>query len=363
MSEQTKPSRGGFIAGLLLGVLTTAVLAYALYYVSHTVQKDARVVGLPVPVQAVPAVVKVLHEAIGASGVIQPSMPVILTAKVVSRVLRVPFDLGAVVKPGDLLVELDPRLYQANLNSARIDYDHAQRQVQRLEALMRKNYAAAADLEKARADQAMAHDTVVRAEIDLANTRVASPVPAVVLERAVNPGEITRLDQDLIELGVLNPVMMVAQVPEDKIGAVYLGMKGVVATDAFPGIDFSGTVAKIDSRVNDATRTFGVYIQLANRDLRLKKGVTGYARLESTKMALAIPATAVMNPIGDRASVYVVGNDKRAHLRAIRPGAVVDGMTEVLGGLDEHEQVVAAGQYDLRDNDPVSVNHFAPWNN
>lgn len=182
------------------------------------------------------------------------------------------------------------------------------------------------------------------------------------LERAVNPGEITRLDQQLIELGVLDPVMMVAQVPEDKIGAIYLGMKGVVATDAFPGVDFTGTVAKIDSRVNDATRTFAVYIQLANHALLLKKGVTGYARLESTKMALAVPATAVMNPLGERASVFIVGDDKRAHLRIIRPGMAVDGLIEVLGGLDEHQQVVTAGQYELRDNDPVSVNRFAPWN-
>jgi RND family efflux transporter MFP subunit len=363
MSEPNKRSPVAFLIGLLLGALTAAILAYALFYATHTVQKDARLVGLPVPVQAVDATVKVLREAIGASGVIQPSMPVILTAKVISRVLRVPFDLGAVVKPGDVLVELDPRLYQANLESARINYDHAHRQVQRLEALMKKNYAAASDLEKARAEEAMAYDAVVRAEIDLANTRITSPVPGVVLERVVNPGEITRLDQQMIELGVLNPVMMVAQVSEDKIGAVYLGMKGVVATDAFPGVDFRGTVAKIDSRVNDATRTFATYIQLANNDLRLRKGVTGYARLESTKMALAVPSTAVMNPLGDHASVFIVGSDHRAHLRAIRPGMAVDGMIEILGGLDEHEQVVAAGQYDLRDNDPVSVNRFAPWNN
>lgn len=139
MKEQTRKSYVGFIVGLLLGASTAAVLAYALFYVAHTVQKDARLVGLPIPVQTVPATVRILHEAIGASGVIQPSMPIVLTAKVISRVIKVPYDLGAVVKPGDLLVDLDPRLYEANLNSARVNYDHDHRQVERLEALMRKN--------------------------------------------------------------------------------------------------------------------------------------------------------------------------------------------------------------------------------
>jgi RND family efflux transporter MFP subunit len=362
MSEETNTRRRDLIVGLLLGATVTVVLLYTAYHVTHTVQKDARLVRLPIPVQTVPATVKVLHATIGASGTIQPSMPVTMTAKVVSGVLKVPVDLGTVVKRGDLLVELDQRLFKTNLEAARVSHEHARKQLQRMLALMRRDFASAVDVEKARTEEAVTRDAVVRAEIDLANTRVVSPVPAVVLEREINPGEITKIDQDLVELGVLDPVMMVAQVPEDKIGAVYLGMRGVVGTDAFPGMNFTGPIAKIDSQVNDITRTFAAYARLDNHDLRLKKGVTGYARLESTRMALTIPSTAVMNPVGDRATVFVVGKDSKAHMREIRQGLAVEGMTEVLGGIEEGDQVVATGQFDLRDNEPVRANHFAPWN-
>ena len=362
MREGAKRRGWDFIFGLLLGGITTAVLGYTAYYLPRTVQKDARLARLPLPVQAVAANVKMLHETIGASGTIQPSMPIVLTAKVVSQVLRVRVDLGAVVMPGDVLVEMDQRLYKANLDSTQVSYDHAQRQLQRMTSLMQKNYAAAVDVEKARTDLAAAREAVVQAEIALSNTRILAPAPAVVIAREINPGEITKVDQNLIQLGVLDPVMMVAQVPEDKIGAVYVGMKGVVGTDAFPGENFTGTVAKIDSQVNDATRTFAAYVQLANGDLRLKKGVTGYARLEGTRMALVVPSTAVMNPVGDRATVFVIGKDQRAHLREIRPGMTVEGMTEVFEGLQERDNIVAMGQFDLRDNDLVSVNRFAPWN-
>lgn len=362
MSKNTRHKHVDLIVGVGLGAVVAVVLALTAYRLTRTVQADARLVDLPQPVQTVPATVKVLRETIGAAGTIEPSMPVTLTAKVVSRVLEVPVDLGTVVRPGELLVQMDRRLFEANLETARAAYDHAHKQLLRMKALTQRQFASAVDLEKARTEEAAARDAMVRADIDLANTRIVSPVFAVVLERQTNPGEITKLDQHLIVLGMLDPVMMVAQVSEDKLGSVYVGMQSAIGTDAFPGVVFTGSVDKIDFRVNDATRTFAVYIRLANHNLRLTKGVTGYARLESTRMALAIPATAIMNPVGDRSTVFVVTKDHRVHLREIRRGSVVDGMAEVPGGLQEGEQVVTVGQFGLRENDIVSANHFAPWN-
>ncbi len=246
MAEGGRGKHSDLIIGIVLGLMVAIVGAVTLYYLTHTVQRDARIAGLPIPVQTFPASVQVLRETIGASGRIEPSMPVIMTAKVVSRVLKVPVDLGAVVRPGELLVDLDARLFEAALATARVNYDHARRQLARMESLQRKQFAAAADMEKARIDESAAKGDLIRAEIDLANTRILSPVPAVVLDRTINPSEFTKLDQDLITLGVLDPVMMVAQVSEDKIGTVYLGMKGAVGTDAFPGLTFTGAVTKID---------------------------------------------------------------------------------------------------------------------
>jgi hypothetical protein len=69
-----------------------------------------------------------------------------------------------------------------------------------------------------------------------------------------------------------------------------------------------------------------------------------------------------MNPVGDRATVFVVTKDNKAHLREIRRGLMVEGFTEVFGGLQEGDQVATVGQFGLRDNDLVNANHFAPWN-
>jgi membrane fusion protein (multidrug efflux system) len=285
-----------------------------------------------------------------------------ITTHVVSKVLRVPVDLGSVIREGDTLAELDDRVYRSNLETAKLNQEYTGKQLDRMIALEKKGYGAAVDTEKARVAEAAARQAVVQAGIDLANTRITSPTGAIVLDRKVNPGETTALGNPAFVLGAIEQVLMAAQVAEEKIGFVQLGLHAEVSTVAFPGVIFSGEVAKIDGRVDQKTRTFGAYIKIANADLRLKPGVYGYARLKNQHSALAVPSTAIMNPVGDRATVFTVDKEKRAHLREIRRGMMIGGMTELLDGVQEGDSVVTVGQMELRDNDRVRVNESAPWN-
>jgi len=350
-----------WLAALIIVVLPVAGLTA--YHLLQTSQVDARAVGLAIPVQTVQATVQSVDDIIGGSGIIQPSLPVNLTAKIVARISRVLVDQGSVVHPGDLLVNFDPELYRVNLESAQVSYTHFHNELRRVQALAKKNFASPADLEDARIAEARARVAVVSAKIDLANTRIFSPVAAVVLSRSVNPGEMSRIDESIMQLGVITPVLMEVAVSEDKIGFVYPGMDAVVGTDAFPGETFTGQVSQINSSVDVMTRAFEVYVALPNRDLRLKKGVTGYARLSGRRTALVVPNTAVLNPLGDRATVYVVDHARRAHAREITPGLSGNGMTEIVSGLSEGEEVVSVGQAGLHENDEVRVNENAAWNN
>jgi membrane fusion protein, multidrug efflux system len=363
ISTNSSHGRGWQVAfWLLLGLVTLVMLVLGLHQKIVTTQKDARLVHLPIPVQTAPATVRTISETIGASGITQPYMPVTLTAKVTARVLNVPIDLGHIVHPGQVLVELDPKLYQANLRSAQVALENAKNELQRLTVLAGRNFASEVELEQARATEVSDYSNLVNAEINLANCRIESPVTGVVLQRMTNPGETPKLDDSLVEIGVLDPILMDASVSEDKIGFVYVGMEGDVGTDAVPGRTFHGTVYKIDGEINDTTRTFGAYIRIPNHDLLLKKGVTGYARLHSSRMVLTVPSSAIVNPIGDHARVFVIGSDGRAHLREVRTGISTQELTEVMSGLTEGEQVVAVGQFDLHENEKVEANRFAPWN-
>ena len=354
--------RVDIIIGVILAVITLAAVFVMLKWFVQTDGTKARPTGFPLPVQTVRAAVVSLHEIIGASGATGESRDAFLTNRVEAKVIDVPVEVGKVVKKDDLLAAMDDSLFRAAVEHAKDDLDHAEKQLQRMLIMQQKGFASAIQVEEARSADSAAKEALVLAQFNLTNTRITSPASAIVLQRSINPGEITTSGSVAFKLGIIEPIYMVAQVSQEKIGAVHLGMQAEVSTDGFPGVIFTGHVVKIDGSVNDVTRTFAVYISIDNHDLRLIPGITGYARLENQQMVLAVPTTAVINPVGDRAIVFVVDKENRAHVREVRRGLMVGGMTELLSGVQEGEDVVTVGQQELRDNDRVSVNQSAPWN-
>jgi Cu(I)/Ag(I) efflux system membrane fusion protein len=211
-------------------------------------------------------------------------------------------------------------------------------------------------MELADAKEALAKATLSlrQAEIDLEHVKMLSPLDGIVLERLVNPGENTHRDQVVMKIGSLNNVLLAAKISEDKMHSVQLGLVAEASFPAFPGEVFQGKVVKIDPNIDPVTRTFTTYVEIKNEDFRLKPGLSGFARIRrSAKDVLAVPSIAILNPSGEQASVFVVNDQGHANLRKIRPGIVVDAMTEVREGLKEGEKVVTVGQMYLNNDDKV----------
>ena len=353
-----------FAICLILGILTFATAVHII----DTTPSKAKLVHAPAPVETVTAKRQNLDEVIGGSGSIEQGQTVQLTSQVTAEVLEVPVKIGDIVKKGALLIRLDDRLIQATLeaNRAYVEANNIKirdetRQVQRYTALEKKNMGTAAELEKsemalADAKEALAKATLSlrQAEIDLEHVKLVSPFDGIVLERLVNPGENTHREQIVMKLGSLNNVLLAAKMSEDKMHSVQLGLPAEASFPAFPGERFEGKVVKIDPNIDPVTRTFTTYVEIKNDDFRLKPGLSGFARVRrSAKDVLAVPSIAIINPSGEQASVFVVDANGRANLRKVRPGVVVDAMTEVRDGLKEGEKVVTAGQLYLSNNDKV----------
>jgi len=353
-----------FAICLLLGIL---VFATAVHVIDTTPSK-ARLINAPTPVETVVAKKQNLDEVIGGSGSVEQAQTVQLTSQVTADVLEVPVKIGDIVKKGALLARMDDRLIQAQLEANRayvesnnIKIKDESNQVARYKALEQKNMGTASELEKsemalADAKEALAKATLSlrQAEIDLEHVKIASPFDGIVLERLVNPGETTHREQIVMKLGALNTVLLAAKMTEDKMHSVQLGLPAEASFPAFPGERFEGKVVKIDPNIDPVTRTFTTYVEIKNDDFRLKPGLSGFARIRrSAKDVLAVPSVAILNPSGEQASVFVVDANGHANLRKIRPGVVVDAMTEVRDGLKEGEKVVTVGQLYLNNNDKV----------
>jgi len=360
--------RSQWVIFVAISIVLGFLVFYTILHVIDTTTSKARLLHAPSPVETVPVRRQTLDEVIGGSGAVEQAETVNLITQLTAQVLEVPVKIGDLIKKGALLVRWDDRLIKATVEANReyveadkIKIRNETRQVERYSALQNKNMGTAVDLEKyemaladAKIDLAKSTISLTQAEIDLEHVKQLSPIDGIVLERLVNPNEFTKPGQVIMKLGVLNTVLMAAKITEEKMHSVQLGLPAEATFPAFPSEVFKGTIAKIDPNIDPVTRTFTTYIKIENPDFRLKPGLSGFARIRrSAKDILAVPSVAIMNPSGEQASVFVVDDTNHANLRNVRPGIVVDAMTEITDGLKEGEKIVTVGQFYLKDHDRV----------
>jgi membrane fusion protein, multidrug efflux system len=290
---------------------------------------------------------------------------------VTARVDRVDADLGDVVSPGKVLVRLDADPLRAavaraesELQQATGDAARAGQQLDRVRRVFDQRVLPVTDLEAAEGTLAAAEarkseatEKLVRARLDLRNADVTSPVVGIVTERLVNAGETPEPNQKLFTIGRIDPVLVVAKVSEEHAGAIHLQQPATATFGAFPNDVSRGEVVKLDPVADPETRTLRVFVRIPNPDLKLKPGLTAFVRLERVHPAsLAVPSVALINPTGlQESAVFVVDGDLRARFRKIKVGAIAEGMTGVLDGLEAGDRVVTVGQMDLRDGDQVRI--------
>ena len=153
----------------------------------------------------------------------------------------------------------------------------------------------------------------------------------------------------------LQPIYVQMDFPMERLDALRLGQEAEVVLDAYSQEKFTGKVIRIAPVVSTKTRVLPVMIEVDNPDNRIKAGISGFARLKTSKVgATTIPSVAVIQK-QQQAMVVCVENN-RARIRPVLTGALTDsGDVEVLDGLRTGDQVVIYGQDSLEENDAVNA--------
>lgn len=361
---------------LLIAVLLVAIVVL---WRSRNFQRrytpdEARKASLPIPVSAANAKVSKLEATVGAGGQVLQYTTITLTSRIAATVEKVLVNVGDTVRSGALLVRDDQRPFEIALESARaqvesgrVAMEQAAAEEKSMEGLKAKAMATGQEVNDARVElaskQAAFQETQVKllkAQLDLEAAHVTSPVNGIVLARFVNSNERVEPNQILMQLGNLEKVYLLAQVQEEAVANVHEGQPAEVFFSAYPTTTFQGKLERVDPRVDPKTRAFTAYVTVDNPNLKLKPGLTGFARVRLQKTALAVPTVAVINPFGENASVFVINSDSRAVLTPVRVGLEAGGIMEIAGGLKEGSLVVTAGTIDLRNNDRVRVERPRP---
>lgn len=373
-----KPGRLLFNRYSLLAVLLLGA-ALALLYWAHARTPDAQ---LRYRTMAVAR--GELTQLASANGTLNPVVLVNVGTQVSGTVRKWFADFNDRVVEGQKLLELDPAIYQAQVEQSQANQASANAQLKlaaaneaRARALFRLEYLSRQELdaaiqasETARAQVAQAHAQLSSDRTRLGYTVIRSPVTGVVVSREVDVGQtvaaslqtptLFKIAQDLAKMQIDSSYA------EADIGNIKLGQRADFRVDAFPSRSFRGLVKQV--RLNPTTQqnvvTYDVVIAVDNPEQILMPGMTAYVNIlvAQRKNALLVPnaalrlrlaearATRSASPAanganagrreGNRGTVYVLDQGMPKPVR-ITTGITDNRMSEVLsGGLKEGDAVI-----------------------
>jgi cobalt-zinc-cadmium efflux system membrane fusion protein len=178
---------------------------------------------------------------------------------------------------------------------------------------------------------------------------VTSPADGTILSRNVNPGQVVGAGHELLTVADLGTVWVIGDLYEKDFAAVRIGTPATIVVPA-AGTPLHGRVAYIDPRVEPATRTAKVRVEVPNREgaLRLGMFVQMTFRAASGERRALVPRAAVQS-IGSRTVVYVATEDEGRFVETpVTLGTSAGDAVQVLAGVKPGDRVVTEGSFFLR---------------
>jgi RND family efflux transporter MFP subunit len=269
------------------------------------------------------------------------------------------FDIGARVKKGDLLAEIetpeiDQQLQQAQaqLETAQANYDLARTTADRWQWLLKTN-----SVSKQETDQAVANMAAQKAVVDSnsANVRrlrqlqsfekVYAPFDGVITARRTDIGALidagsAAQEKELFHLAAISTLRVFVPVPEVYSNAAEPGVTATLTLDEYPGRVFHGKLARNSSAIDPASRTLLIEVDVDNPEGLLLPGayVSVHLKLPSVMRSVTIPAnTLLFRREGLRVAV-VRGN--RAELTPVAIGRDYGARVEIVSGLRASDSII-----------------------
>ena len=324
-----------------------------------------------------------LHATVTATGTLQPVVTSPVGAQVSGIVWKLHADFNAHVDAGQVLVELEPALFEnavlqaeANLRSARAAVAKARAQLtdaarirDRAQKLAGSSFLARADADSAQSSEEAAQAALDgapaqvlqaraqldRARLDLQHSVIHSPVTGTVISRNVDVGQAVASSFTAPTLFTiaedLSKMALHANVDEADIGQLHLGQTASFTVDTFRGRRFEAKVAQIRNAAQTVSNvvTYDVVMDVDNADLQLRPGMTANVTIlcASKQKVLAVARGALRfrpasepprKESADQGSLYVAEADQLRRI-PVTIGISDGTMTEV-SGVPEGEEVV-----------------------
>ncbi|SHG12512.1 HlyD family secretion protein [Salegentibacter echinorum] len=360
-----------------------------------------------------------IRETVSATGKIQPEVEVMLSSEVSGEIIELPVKEGQAVEKGDLLVKVNPDIYEANLQrvkaglqNANANYSQAKASLKQAESNYNRNKTLfekgviskaewdriVSDYEVAQANKESAYynmqstaATVSEAQRNLGRTNIYAPMSGTISKLTAELGErVVGTQQmagtEILRVANLSNMEVEVDVNENDIVKVEVGDSTIVEVDAYLGKEFKGIVTEISNSADQALTTdqvtnFKVKVRIVKKSYEdlledkaenyspFRPGMTATVDIitNNKKDVIGVPISAIVIKNDTTASAggnekyeaLFIKNGEEAKLRKVSTGIQDDSNIEITEGLETGETVIT-GPYNtvtksLKDGDKVEV--------
>ena len=321
-----EPAKGSLTRKLIVLAVILAAIAFAWWRIhanaietAATNNKAAAAANRPTPVQTSAVQQKTVPVYLTALGTVTAYNTVTLHTRVDGQLLKVNFQEGQTVKQGQLLLQIDPRPYQAAVDQAvgtlakdEANLKNMEAEAQRYTSLYQAGVVSKesqqAQVSNAgqaagsiKADQA----AIEAAKVNLGYTSIYSPIQGVVGLRQVDPGNIVHASDStgLVVITQIHPIAIIFTLPEDQLPQVQQAMKGgnKLVVEAYDRSDShklaAGTLLTIDNQIDTTTGTAKLKAVFDNTDGSLfpNQFVNIRLILRERQNAIVVPTAAIQS--------------------------------------------------------------------
>ncbi|WP_372715924.1 efflux RND transporter periplasmic adaptor subunit [Immundisolibacter sp.] len=292
----------------------------------------------------------------------------VVSAEVAGRVVAVNVEVGARVRKGQALVELDSKDYRLRQGSAQAELARLaaliaqqERLVGRYETLAKSDFFAKNAVEDARAqltalhsqrEAAVAQDAEARH--NLQRGRIVAPLDAAVAARMVDVGDYVAVGMPIVRLSTDQMLRVTLPYPESLADALRPGLPVRLRSPAAPDTTVEANITEIRPTVGMSNLALQVMVDLPNPGgWKPGSSVNGEVILGRRERAVVVPEKAVvLRPSGS--TVYIIEDD-RARAAKVQTGTYRDGLVEIVSGVPVGAKVALDGAGFLSDGALVRV--------
>jgi RND family efflux transporter MFP subunit len=378
-----EPRRRPFLpyaaAALITGALAVAGYEAYLYTLGRPLEVQTTSVLLIAAEQQQPLLT-------GSGYVVTRDKYITIGTKILGQIIEEPIEEGRHVNKGDLLARIDDRDYRAQLRQAFADRDLAaadlklaQAKLERQRELFHQHVISQDQFDVAENASLVAQANLKHAEAEIAYARfnvgqcmITSPINGVVLKKYREMGDTINYGgdieagggtTDIVQLADTSDMRVEADISENDIAKVVMGMPATVVLDAYPERNFEARVAKIYPEADRQKGTLKVEVKILKPDLAIVRPemsakITFMAAAASSQQqpVIVIPKSTAIKS-GRETFVWTIGDGTARRVPILIRRELETGL-EIKSGLAGGETIIVNPPDNLHDGEPVTARSY-----